>query len=51
MIARSTEKILLKQELARLLKSNLSNSKVRIENINKRLAQIKVIESKKEGKT
>lgn len=50
MISKNAEKILLKQERAMLLKSNLSNSKVRVEVINKRLAQIKAIESKKEGK-
>lgn len=46
MISLKTEKISLKQEKRKLLLSNLSNAKIRVNQINIRLAQIKVIESR-----
>lgn len=49
MIFLKQEKRHLIEERRRLLLSNLNNSKVRIDNINKRLAKIKVLESKAGG--
>lgn len=49
MIYLKQERRLLTEERRRLLLSNLSNSKVRLNQIQRRLAQIKILENKAGG--